>query len=71
MTLTKLTEKNIVCLSGKKICCVEKSVSYLREFCEKYNVLEQISCIVDTNQRNLGEFIFLGKPIKVLSRRLS
>ncbi len=67
MTLTKLTEKNIVCLSGKKICCVEKSVSYLREFCEKYNVLEQISCIVDTNQRNLGEFIFLGKPIKVLS----
>lgn len=67
MTLTKLTEKNIVCLSGKKICCVEKTVSYLREFCRKFNVLEQISCIVDTNQRNLGEFIFQGKTIDVLS----
>lgn len=67
MTLTKLTEKNIVCLSGKKICCMEKTVSYLREFCKKFNVLEQIFCIVDTNQRNLGEFVFQGKIIDVLS----
>lgn len=66
MTLSKLTEKNINSLLGKKICCIEKSVSYLEELCQKYAVLERISCIMDTNRRNLGEFIFHGKEIEVV-----
>ena len=66
MDLCKLTENNIDALAGKKICCVEKSISYLEEFCQKYDVLGQISCIVDTNQRNLGRFTFHGKEIEVI-----
>lgn len=66
MTLCKLTESNISSITGKKICCVEKSVSYLEELCQKYDVLEQISCIVDTNRRNLGQFVFHRKEIEVV-----
>lgn len=66
MTLSKLTEKNSNCLLGKKICCVEKSIAYLEEFCGKYDVLGRISYIVDTNRRNLGHFIFHGKEIEVV-----
>lgn len=66
MTLSKLTEKNINCLADKQICCVEKSVSYLEELCQKYDVLNQIFCIVDTNQRSLGKFIFHEKEIDIL-----
>ncbi len=66
MTLSKLTEKNINVLAGKKICCVERSLSYLEELCQKYDVLDQISCIVDTNRRNLGKIMFHGKEIDIL-----
>lgn len=66
MNLCKLTENNIKLLAGKKICCVEKSVSYLEELCEKYDVLGQISCVVDTNQRNFGQFIFKEKMLNVV-----
>lgn len=65
MTLLKLTEKNITLLAGKKICCVEKSISYLEELCEEYDILGQISFLVDTNQRNVGHFAFQGKMIEV------
>lgn len=66
MNLCKLTEKNINCLAGKEICCVEKSLSYLEEFCQKFDVLNQISCIVDINHRNLGQFTFHCKEINVV-----
>ena len=66
MNLCKLTENNISALAGKRICCVEKSVSYLEELCRKYDVLNQIACVVDTNQRNLGQFTFQGKEIRVV-----
>lgn len=66
MILCKLSEENINCLTGKKICCVEKSVSYLEELCQKFDVLDQISCIVETNRRNLGKFTFQGKEIDIL-----
>lgn len=66
MTLSKLTDENIDSLSGKKICCVEKAVSYLEELCRKYDVLQQISCIADTNNRNLGQFVFHGQQIEVV-----
>lgn len=66
MILCKLTETNINALSGRKICCVEKSVSYLEELCRKYDVLDQIACVTDTNKRNLGPFTFHGKEIDVV-----
>lgn len=65
MTLVKLTEKEASSLSEKKICCVEKSISYLEEFCEKYDVADQISYIVDANQRNAGPFFFQKKRLEV------
>lgn len=66
MKLYKLTERNINALIGRKICCVEKSVSYLEELCQKYDVLDQIVCIADTNQRNLGQLTFHGKKIDIV-----
>lgn len=65
-TLCKLTENNISALTGRKICCVEKSVSYLEELCQKFDVLDQIECVADANQRNLGQFTFHGKDIDVV-----
>lgn len=65
MTLQKLTEKNIEKLSTKQICIYEKTPSYLEELCDRYDVLESISFIVDTNQRNLGRFIFRGRMLEV------
>lgn len=67
MTLVKLTEENMDLLLGKNICCVEKSISYLNELCEKYDILEQLSYIVDTNQRNLGRFVFRDRTLEVYS----
>lgn len=65
MILKKLTEENIRELSGKQICLFEKSVSYLHELCSRYHILDSISYIVDTNQRNLGEFAFQNKILEV------
>lgn len=64
MNLKKITEQNIGQLKDKKICCVEKSLSYLEELCAKYGVLGQIISIADTNRRNHGEFIFQGKTLQ-------
>ena len=60
MILRRLTHENIDSLTGKTICCAEWSSAYLAELCGKYNVLNSISCIVDTNQRNLGRILFLS-----------
>lgn len=66
LKLEKLTDNNIVELENKAICCVEKSISYLEEFCQKYDVFGQIACVVDTNRRNLGQFDFRGKEFDVV-----
>lgn len=66
ITLCKLTENNINILEGKKICCVEKSICYLEEFCQRYEVLNQIFCIAETNHRNLGQLTFWGKKINII-----
>lgn len=67
MKLEKLTENIFKEIAGKKICCYEKSISYLQELCDKYDVLEQIACIVDDNTRMQGECEFQGKKLKVYS----
>ena len=65
MTLKKLTEENIGELSGKQICLCEKTISYFEELCNQYNILESISCIVDTNKRNQGKFAFQNRMLDV------
>lgn len=65
MVLKKLTEENIREFSSKQICLFEKSISYLNELCNQYHILESISYIVDTNQRNLGKFIFRDKILEI------
>ncbi len=67
MILRRLTHENIDSLTGKTICCAEWSSAYLAELCGKYNVLNSISCIVDTNQRNLGRILFCGREIQVVA----
>lgn len=65
MMLKKLTDDNIGALSGRQICLYEKTISYLEELCDRYDVLESVSFIVDTNERNQGEFKFRGKSLEV------
>lgn len=60
MILQKLTKSNWELISGKKICCVEASLSYLEEFCEAYDVLNCIEVIVDNNEKKQG-MLQLGK----------
>ncbi len=63
--LKKWTAEHAHQLEGKKICCVEKSVSYLEELCAKYAILSRIDCIVDANRRNQGSFSFHGRSLPV------
>lgn len=65
MALRKLTKESIGKLSDKKICIVEKSLSYLEELCDQCNLLPAMSFIVDANERNRGSFVFRGKVLEV------
>lgn len=63
--LRRLTAENIGSIAGKQVCLFEKSVPYLEELCERYGLLESVICIVDTNERNLGTFVFRGRTLEV------
>ncbi|MEZ3463469.1 MAG: CDP-glycerol glycerophosphotransferase family protein [Lachnospiraceae bacterium] len=66
MALRKLTKDHIDILSEKKICIVEKSLSYMEELCDNQcGLLSAVLCIVDTNKRNHGDFLFRGKKLEV------
>ncbi len=67
MNLKKLTEEDFRNLSGKNLCLFEKSFSYLQELCDRYDVLESVLFLVDTNQRNLGRFVFRDRTLEVYS----
>lgn len=69
MRLEKLQDINIQNIRNKKIFCYEKSISYLEEINQKYNIITQIEIVIDDNDRNQGEFTFCGKkiPVKGLS----
>ena len=64
-TLQRLTEENIGSIEGKQVCLFEKSVPYLEELCERYGLLESVLCIVDTNERNQGTFVFHSRILEV------
>ena len=65
MNLKKLKWENIQKLSGRQICLYEKSLSYLTELCDRFDVLDSISFIVDTNERNQGSFLFRNRVLEV------
>ena len=50
MRLEKITENNINDIVKKNIICIEKSMSYLNEMCERYDVAKNIRYIVDFNK---------------------
>ena len=67
MKLQKLSIHNYSEIEGKKICCYEKSIVYLNELCEQYNVQDNLSFIIDDNTRNQGDFEFKGCKLSVCS----
>lgn len=70
MQLQKLTEKNIIHLLSKRICCYERTVSYLLELCEKYRIENNIDFIIDDNERNQGIYQLKGRNIPVYSSKI-
>lgn len=54
-------------LKDKKICLVEKSMSYLDELCDNFDILSNIVAIVEENQKKYGEFVYRGIQITVHS----
>lgn len=65
MNLKQFTPEAAQNVLGRQICLYEKSVSYLTELCDRYDVLHAISFIVDTNERNKGCFTFRGRVLEV------
>lgn len=49
----------------KKIYLVEKSISYLDELCNDFDILSNIAAIVDEDQRKCGDFFYRGTQITV------
>lgn len=47
-------------LRAKKICIVEKAVSYLDELSNAFSILSNIVAIVDENPRKCGSFLYKG-----------
>lgn len=65
MILQKITDEIINKLIEKQICCFENS-SYINEFCQKYEVLDRISLIVDNNANRQGTLKLNGHEIPVV-----
>lgn len=65
MILRKLTKETWEEISGKRICCMEASQSYLEEFCAAYDVLNSIELIIDNNEKKQGMLHLLGRDIPV------
>lgn len=65
MKLQKLKKESLEAVVGKRICCVERSQSYLEEFITKYDVLEYIEVILDNNVDKQGEMCLQGLNIPV------
>lgn len=65
MKLIKFSKKTYEEIRGKSICCVERSLSYLKELCLSYDILDSIEWIVDENIRKCGELELSGKKFEV------
>lgn len=67
MRLEKLTENKIGEIVNKKICCYERAVQYLQELTDKYEIINQLTYIVDDSERQQGQFILKNKEFEVCS----
>lgn len=67
MQLVQFSEDMYKHIRDKKICCVEKSLSYINELCDRFEVLDQIVAVVDENTKNCGVFQYRGKNLQVFS----
>lgn len=65
MALKKLTKEIVNEISEKHICLFEKSISYLEELCNQYDIIEAVEYIVDTNERSQGKFVYRNKILEV------
>lgn len=63
--MQKLTEQNVAQIKDNPIYLVGKSLCYVQELCDKYDFLEQIAGIIDSNKRNAGELLYWGRKIPV------
>ena len=66
MQLQRLTEGNLEYLKGKKVYCIGSTESYIREFCDTYQVRDNIVCVGDRNVRNRSVICVdgIGIPIE-------
>lgn len=65
MNLKKLTGNNYIQIKDKSIYCYEKSESYLKELCTRFDLIDFIHGIFDNNKRNQGQFVFAGRELQV------
>lgn len=70
MELHKLTQKNLIELTEKKIICYEKSVAYLKELEENFGILSEVELIVDDFSRNQGIFQIQDRNISVVGSEI-
>lgn len=54
-------------LKTKKICIIEKSLPYLDELCDAYDILSNIIAVIDENPRKCGGFLYRGIQMTVYS----
>ena len=66
MYLKKLSREDVSKLNNKHVYCYEKSVSYLEELLEKYDLLDNIVGIIDDFKRNQGSFEVQGKQLGIV-----
>ncbi len=67
MVLERLTEDNFMNLKDRKIGCYGSNIRYIQELSEKFNLLDDISFIIDDNNRRDDEINICGKVIPVYS----
>ena len=65
MRLKKLTLETVKEIKNKKICCYERLIQYLQELTDKYEIISQLTYIVDDSERQQGQFVLKNKEFDV------
>lgn len=67
MKIVEFNEDIYEKIKKKKFCLVEKSILYLDELCDRFDILSNITAVVDENNRKRGVFLYKGVQITVYS----
>lgn len=65
MKLKKLTLETVKEIENKEICCYERSIQYLQELTDKYEIINKLTYIVDDSERQQGHFALKNKEFEV------